>query len=225
MIKQIKLGIAEDHLLVRQGMIALLKEEKGIELLFAAGNGLELLERLKDHTPDIILLDIAMPLMDGKEAIERIRKKYPKINVIIITSHYNEKYITEFLARGARGFLAKNSDIEVVVDAIYSVYDHGYYFDSTVSKAMVEKILETQGGHFQISDHLLSHREVEVLKLVVNGKSNQEISDTLFLSKRTIEWHKKNILLKTNSKNTIGLVKYALKHGIIHSSIDLEDAE
>ncbi len=222
MIKKIKLAIAEDHLLVRQGLIALLKEEEGIDLLFAAGNGLELLDKLKLHKPDIILLDIAMPLMDGKEAIERISQVYPLIKVIIITSHYTEKYVTEFLARGAKGFLAKNSDIEVVVEAIYSVYEQGYYFDALVSKSMVEKILLANNQPFSNAAPLLSRREIEITKLVVQEKSNQEISSVLFLSKRTVEWHKKNILVKTNSKNTIGLLKYALKNGIIDSQMDLE---
>jgi DNA-binding NarL/FixJ family response regulator len=225
MMKKIKLAIAEDHLLVRQGMIALLKEEEGIELLFAASNGAELLDKLQIHSPDIVLLDIAMPVMDGKEAIERISQQYPAIKVIIITSHYNDKYVTEFLARGAKGFLAKNSDIEVVVEAIYSVYEQGYYFDALVSKSMVEKLISANNGQFPDAMPLLSSREIEVLKLVVQEKNNQEISAALFLSKRTIEWHKKNILVKTNSKNTIGLVKYALKNGIIRSSNDLDETE
>lgn len=217
MIKKINIAIAEDHQLLRQGMIALLKEEEGLNILFDVANGQELLDKLKEHKPDIILLDIAMPVMDGKEALEKIRVEYPEIHVIIISSYYADKYITEFIARGAKGFLPKNCDIEIVVDAIYSVYDKGYYFDTTVSRSIVDKLMESEGIKIYPSDSL-SDKEKEILRWICLEKTNQEISQAVFLSKRTVEWHKKNILEKTNSKTTIGLVRYAIKHKILRDS-------
>lgn len=217
MIKKINLALAEDHQLVRQGMISLLKEEDGLNILFDVGNGKELLDMLKTVRPDIILLDLSMPVMNGKDALEQIRQKYPKIHVIIITSHYNERYISEFIIRGAKGFLPKNCDIEKVVDAIYSVYDEGYYFDTMVSKSIVEK-LQLENYAIYPSENSLSIKEKEILKLICQEKSNQEISELVFLSKRTVEWHKNNLLEKTGSKTVIGLVKYAMKHGLLIDS-------
>lgn len=221
MIKKINIAITEDHDLMRQGMIALLKEEEGINILFDVGNGRLLLDKLKITQPDIILLDIAMPEMDGKEAIEIICKLYPKIKVIIISTHYNDTHIAEMIMKGARGFLPKACDIEKVVDAIYSVYDTGFYFDNKVSKSLVHKLQSTHNINSIISDNSLSEREVAILKLICQEKSNQEISDLVFLSKRTVEWHKNNILAKTKSKNIVGLVKYAIRHKIIPDTEDL----
>lgn len=222
MIKKIKIAIAEDHQLVRQGMIALLKEEEGLDILFDVGDGEALLDKLKTHKPDIVLMDIAMPVMDGNEALDRIREKYPKINVIIVTSHYTAKHITEFITKGAKGFLPKNCDIEKVVDAIYAVYDEGYYFDSMVSKTLVLKLINSSGAKIYPSDTVLSENERRILRLICLEKTNQEISDLVSLSKRTVEWHKNNILLKTNSKTIIGLVKYAIKNDIISEQDDAD---
>ena len=221
MIKKINIAIAEDHDLMRQGMIALLKEEEGINILFDVGNGRLLLDKLNVSQPDIILLDIAMPEMDGKEAMEIICKLYPKIKVIIISTHYNDTHISEMIMKGASGFLPKACDIEKVVDAIYSVYDTGFYFDNKVSKSLVQKLQSTHNINSFISDNSLSEREVSILKLICQEKSNQEISDLVFLSKRTVEWHKNNILAKTKSKNIVGLVKYAIRHKIIPDTEDL----
>jgi DNA-binding NarL/FixJ family response regulator len=225
MIKKIKLALAEDHQLVRQGMIALLKEEEGLNILFDVSNGKELMDKLKNSKPDIILMDIAMPIMNGREALEKITQKYPKINVIIITSHYSDKYIAEFITRGAKGFLPKHCDIEKVVDAIYSVHAQGYYFDPTVSRSIVEKLVMSENARIFPSDTLLSEKEIEILRLVCMEKTNQEISDVVFLSKRTVEWHKNNILEKTNSKSVISLVRYAIKNGILDAINDDEDFE
>lgn len=218
MIKKINIAIAEDHQLLRQGMISLLKEEEGLNILFDVGDGETLLECLKTYQPDVILLDIAMPLMDGKEALEKIRQKYPDINVIIVSTYYIDKFITEFIARGAKGFLPKNCDIEKVVDAIYTVHDKGYYFDTTVSRSIVDKLMESEGIAIYPSNDSLSQKEKEILRLICLEKTNQEISEILFLSKRTVEWHKKNIVEKTNSKSAIGLMRYAIKNKILRDS-------
>lgn len=215
MVKKINVAITEDHQLVRQGMVALLKEEEGLNVLFDVGNGKELLDKLESGLPDIVLLDIAMPVMDGKEALEIIRKRYPKLKVIIITSHYSNKHITEFITKGARGFLPKNCDIEKVVDAIFSVYDEGYYFDSKVSGAIVEKLARSEKTDLPIMDTGISSLERKIIRLICLEKTNNEISEALFLSKRTVEWHKTNVLIKTNSKSIIGLAKYAVENGII----------
>ena len=211
----IKIAIAEDHHLVRQGMVALLNEDPNIDIIFDVENGKLLLEKLPSNVPDIILLDIEMPVMNGKEALIEIRKTYPAINVIIISAHYEDAYITEFIIKGAKGFLPKNCDIEKVVEAIYAVNTQGYYFDSKVSKSLVAKLVKSEQIAPVFNSTPLSDREIEILKLTCEERTNKEISDLLNISKRTVEGHRKKILEKTNSKNIAGLVMYAIKHNII----------
>ena len=215
MKRPIHIGMAEDHLLFRQGVIALLKEYEEINILFDVGNGKELLDILKTSKPDIVLLDIEMPIMNGKEALAKIQEKYPNVKVIMISMHYDDAYITEYIINGAVGFLPKNCDIEKIVDAIYAVYEQGYYFDSKISKSLVVKLMKSNKVNPTITELMLSEREIEVLKLTCLEKTNQEMSEVLFISKRTVEGHRKSILKKTNAKNVVGLVMYAIKHKII----------
>ena len=217
MKRPIHIGMAEDHLLFRQGVIALLKEYEEINILFDVGNGKELLDILKTSKPDIVLLDIEMPVMNGKEALAKIQEKYPNVKVIMISMHYDDAYITEYIINGAVGFLPKNCDIEKIVDAIYAVYEQGYYFDSKISKSLVVKLMKANKVNPTITEFILSEREIEVLKLTCLEKTNQEMSEELFISKRTVEGHRKSILKKTNAKNVVGLVMYAIKHKIIPS--------
>jgi DNA-binding NarL/FixJ family response regulator len=217
MKRPIHIGMAEDHLLFRQGVIALLKEYEEINILFDVGNGKELLDILKTSKPDIVLLDIEMPVMNGKEALAKIQEKYPNVKVIMISMHYDDAYITEYIINGAVGFLPKNCDIEKIVDAIYAVYEQGYYFDSKISKSLVVKLMKADKVNPTITELMLSEREIEVLKLTCLEKTNQEMSEELFISKRTVEGHRKSILKKTNAKNVVGLVMYAIKHKIIPS--------
>lgn len=210
-MKKIQIAIAEDHQLVRQGIISLLREEESIHVLFEASNGQELLNHLKTEAPDVILLDLNMPVMSGQETMLQLHKTHPAIKVLIISMHNSDFHVTEMMARGARGFLPKNSDIETVVKAIHAVYSGGYYVDEKVSGALIGAF----SGQVPDTADQLSPRELEILKLICLDKSNQEISDTVFLSKRTVEWHKNNILAKTKAKTTVGLMKYALRHGII----------
>lgn len=215
MKRPIHIGMAEDHLLFRQGVISLLKEYEEINILFDVGNGKELLDILKTSKPDIVLLDIEMPIMNGKEALAKIQEKYPYVKVIMISMHYDDAYITEYIINGAVGFLPKNCDIEKIVDAIYAVYEQGYYFDSKISKSLVVKLMKSNKVNPTITELVLSEREIEVLKLTCLEKTNQEMSEVLFISKRTVEGHRKSILKKTNAKNVVGLVMYAIKHKII----------
>lgn len=210
-MKKIRIAIAEDHQLVRQGMMALLKEEEDLDFLFDAANGQELLDQLKTTQPDVVLLDLNMPVMSGQETMQRLRELYPAIKVLVISMHNSDFHVTEMIARGAKGFLPKNSDIETVVAAIHAVFSGGYYVDPKTSGALLGAL----SGEAYVHGDDLSQRELEILKLICLDKSNQEISDTVFLSKRTVEWHKNNILTKTKSKSAVGLMKYAIRNGII----------
>lgn len=207
--------MAEDHLLFRQGLTTLLKEYEEINVLFDASNGIELLDELKKSKPDVILLDIEMPIMNGKEALLKIKEKYPAIKVIMISSYYDDAYITEYLLLGAVGFLPKHCDIEKVIDAIFAVYEQGFYFDNNISKSLLAKLMKSKAVNPTLPNQILSNREIDILKLTCLEKTSKEISEELFISQRTVEWHRKQIMIKTKAKNVVGLVMYAIKNKII----------
>jgi DNA-binding NarL/FixJ family response regulator len=215
MKKLIHVGIAEDHLLVRQGIVNLLKEYEDIIVLFDVGNGVELLDELKKSKPEVVLLDIEMPVMNGKEALLKIREKFPKIKVIVISSHFEDAYVIEFVTAGACGFLPKNIDIEKVVDAIYTVHEQGFYFDNRVSIMLAQTLIDRNKSNPVFVEAELTVREKEIVELVCNDKTTREIADMLCLSTRTVEGYRKTIMEKVGAKNTLGLISYAVKHKII----------
>jgi len=216
MKKRIHLGIADDHLVLRQGLISLLKEYDHLNIVLSVNNGKELMEELKKTKPDIILLDIEMPLMNGREALEKIKIEYPQIKVIIISQYFTNAFIIEFIKIGARGFLPKNCDIEKIVDAIQLVHENGEYYDNKVSSAMAESLKNAPSEIDElVTKTELTKREFEILKLICQKKTNSEIANILFLSIRTVEVHRFNISKKTNTSNTLELIEYAYLHHLI----------
>lgn len=219
MKKPIKIAIAEDHELVRQGMVALMREEQDINVVFDVSNGAELLERLKKNKVDIVLLDLEMPVVNGHQALKIITEKHPNVNVIIISMHYFDTFISECILMGAKGFLPKNCDIETVVDALFAVQEQGYYFDTKISKSLLKK-LSSQKEKFSLDvKDPLTTREHQVLELVCGGKTNKEIGELLCISVRTVESHRKRISEKTNSQNVADLVLYAVKNGLYNLKV------
>ena len=213
-MSEIKIALAEDHQLVRQGMVSLLSEEPGIDVVFDVSNGAELLEELKSKKVDVILLDLDMPIISGQQALKVIVKKYPETSVIIISMHYADEFISECVTAGARGFLPKNCDIEKVVDAIYAVNEQGYYFDDNVSKAILYKLVGKKDVSPKSGNEIMSEREIQIVELLCEEKTTNEISEILSLSPRTVETYRNRIFDKTKSKNVVGVVLYAIKYGI-----------
>jgi len=209
----IRIAIAEDHALFREGMASLLEEEQDLDLVFEASNGKELLEKIKKNKVDIVLLDLNMPVLNGKQTLKLLKKRYPSVRPIILSMFDSESYISETIKLGARGFLPKNCNIEKVVDAAYAVYEQGYYFDDEVSKSQIFKLVHEVGIDPVFKDEKLSKREQDILELICNEKTNNEIADLLCISVRTVEVHRQNLLRKTNAKNVAGLVIYAIKNG------------
>lgn len=208
----IKLAVVDDHALFRKGFIALLKDFPELDVVIEASNGEELLEQLKKKKVDVILLDIQMPVMDGIETTERLQFKNDDTKIIMVTSHNEDEFINHLLSKGANGFLLKNQDIEIVVDAIYGVIENGYYFNDKVSKAMVKGLV--QNGHITPSfiKRTLSAREIEIVRLISQELTSKEISEKLCISPRSVDGHKERILKKTKAKNSIGIIMYAMKH-------------
>lgn len=215
MKQKISIAIAEDHVLFRQGMVSLLNEEEDVSIAFEAGNGQELLDSLKHTIPHVILLDISMPVMEGKEALTKIRETYPEVKVIMLSMYYESSYIAEYLAKGARAFLPKNCDIDKVVDAIRTVHHKGFYFDDEISGLLMDKLIHVEKQHDDNVKLRLTDRETQVLNLICLEKSNKEIAEILHISIRTVEGHRQCIMAKTDTKNVLSLVMFALRNKII----------
>lgn len=220
MKNSIKIAIADDHLFVRQGLVALLKEFETIEVLFDVNNGKEALEMLKKHHPDIVLLDIEMPVMDGAETFDKIKTRYPGIKVIILSSHYTDSYIIEFVKKGVAGFLNKNTSIEKIIEVITAIYKDDFYYDCAVALIMSRVItFATETTHQKIrADLNLTDQELTIVKLICKNKTSAEIANQLFISIRTVEGHRLHIRQKTNCKNTMDLVAFSIKNNIVSYS-------
>lgn len=211
----IKIAVVDDHALFRTGIISLLEEFDDLTVTLEAENGQEFCNLIEQKKPDVVLLDIEMPVMDGIKTTEFLHKNYPDIKIVILTSYNEEALVVYLIEKGAHGFLLKNNEIETVVDSIHAVMETGYFFNDKVSKLMVKKLLNNEkiNPHFKRID--LSDREIEIVKLICQEMTNKEIADHLCISNRTVDWHRDNILKKTKAKNAIGIVMYAVKHKLL----------
>ncbi len=214
-----RIALVDDHDLFRKGMGSLLKEFEEIDISMEAVNGKDLFNQLTNLSPakhpHVILLDIQMPEMDGIETTMQLKKKYPGIKIIMLTMHNEEQLIYSLMEKGANGFLEKNTDIEVVVDAIYSVIEKGYYFNDYISKAMVKGVSNHKKMIRFNTVNALTDREIVVIRLICQQKTIKEIAEELSLSPRTIDSYRENIFLKTGAKNMVGIVFYAIEHNLL----------
>ena len=214
----INVAIADDQKLFRKGMIALVNSFESMNILFEAENGKQLLTLLEqaEVIPNIILLDLSMPEMNGLEALKVIKEHYPSIGVIILTIHEAEHHILATIQAGANAYLAKNAEPEEVEKAIREVYKNDFYFTMPMLEIMRKGLIKKpQPLNLDQNENSLSPRELEVLQLICKQFSSVEIAEKLFLSNRTVEGHRNNLLAKTGSRNTAGLVLYALKHKLV----------
>lgn len=215
MKKQIRLGIVDDQPLFRKGLISLLKEFEEIKIILEASNGEELLTEITKKQPDVILLDLEMPIMDGIRTTAALKEKYPEIKIIILTMHHDEAMVMHLIDKGAHGFLLKDTTIETIVEAIYSVRENGYFFNDRVSKIMVSGLVKSNKIQPSFNKVKLSAREIEVIRLLSQELINPEIAERLFINTRTVERHRENILRKINARNSIGIIMYAIKNNLL----------
>ena len=209
----INIVIVDDHSLFRNGMKLLLTNAGNFAIIAEASNGKEFIELLKTTIPDIVLMDIDMPEMDGIEATSKALEINPDLKIIGLSMYGEEEYYYKMIEAGVSGFLLKNSDINEVKTAITSVFDGGKYFSQELLYNVVRNIKTSQTNQEVVEN--LSERELEVLKQICIGLSNHEIAENLHISKRTVDKHRANLLDKTNSKNTAHLVMYAIKNKLI----------
>lgn len=208
-----KVILVDDHTLFRNGLRILLNTMENYYVSAEAANGKEFLGLIEKDIPDLVLLDISMPVMDGIEAATIAHQKYPDLKIITLSMYGEEDYYYKMVNAGVKGFLLKNSDIKEVKTALDVVYDGGSFFSSELLQNLVNSLKSSaKSKEFHTE---LSEREMEILILICQGLSNQEIGDKLFISKRTVDKHRANILEKSESKNTAQLVVYAIKNRLV----------
>jgi len=209
---EIHIGIAEDHVLVRQGFIRMLQDHTNIKILFEVGNGKDLLKQLQDHKPSIILLDIAMPVMGGIKAIEKVKERYPKVKIIVISAYSEDISIIEYVKLGANSFLNKECDVDTLLTAIETVYDKGSYFSKDISKLLSKYGLDPNKDDKRRE---LTDREIEVLTLLCADLTYNEIADKIGINARTVQWYEQQLFKKTKCKDMKALKTYAINNELI----------
>lgn len=213
----IKVAIVDDHKLFREGVHFLIERMEDVALVFEASNGNELLTKLEGTQPDVLLLDLDMPDMDGIDALKILRPQYPEMGVIILTTYSDTKMIAYLMELGANGYLLKDTDPETLQRAIESVYQEGYFFTKSVSQAMLTGLKGQMRKKPTLKNNVsLTAREVEVLELICQEYTAKEIADKLFISPRTAEGHRRKLIEKLGVKNTAGLIVKAIKEGIVN---------
>lgn len=205
--------IVDDHALFRNGLKLLLNSFNDFKVITEAANGVEFLEILDVIPVDVVLLDIDMPEMDGIEAAQRALKKFPTLKIITLSMYGDEEYYSKMVEAGVSGFLLKDSDIDEVHSALCSVIEGKNYFSQELLQNLIRSLKNQDEQPKEFYD--LSAREVEIISLICQGFSNVEIGEKLYLSKRTVEKHRANILEKTETKNTASLVMFAIKNKIV----------
>jgi DNA-binding NarL/FixJ family response regulator len=216
-MSKIRVLIADDHDIVRFGIVTVLNASQRIEVVGEVANGEEALESYARLLPDVCLLDISMPKMSGIESTIAIRREHPNAVILILTMHQNEEYLNQALKAGAAGFILKQSSIKELVAAIDDVHQGRTVFSEPIAKLMADQyVRHAISGIDSISEDAirLTRREKEITKLIVDGKTSQEIADILFISPRTVEAHRANLMQKLGLKNTAALVKFAVANGM-----------
>ena len=213
-IKKPSIIIVDDHLIFRQGLKSIISQENFATIIGEASNGIEFLELLSSRKPDVVLMDIDMPHMNGLEATEKAMKLMPDLKIIAFTMFGDEEYYYKMIDRGVKGFILKTSGINELENAIRDVMLGESYF----SNELLRKIITHFSNKNNIVDSIvnsLTERELEILQQICQGLSNEEIADKLFISPKTVKSHKSNLLEKTNSKNIQGLILFGIKNKIV----------
>jgi DNA-binding NarL/FixJ family response regulator len=210
--------LAEDHTIVRNGIKMLLESEKDFKVVDEAVNGMEVLEKInKGAVVDIILTDINMPEMDGISLIREMKLIDPAVKVVILSMHDNEKYVIEAFIEGAAGYMLKNVSADELIFSLKYIHNGSKYLCSALTMKMMDNLINHKQYQYTANQHAIdfSMREIEILQLIAEGLTNSEMSEKLFISKRTIEGHRQSLLEKTESKNTAALIRFAVLNGII----------
>lgn len=218
----INVMIVDDHVLYRAGVKTALSSKKDIKIIAEADNGVHLLSMLKVIQPDVILLDIQMPVMDGITALPEVKKLYPGIKIIMLTLLDDQSVITKLMELGANSYLVKTSDAEVIYEAIKTCHEQEFYFNSLTNKALLNNLRQknvTSPFNLVHEDARLTDKEITILRLMCEEKSTREIAEAVDLSPRTIESIRDKLKAKTGTKSTAGLIMFAVKNKLLDEEI------
>ena len=218
-MKNIKILNVDDHEVVRDGLKNILLSLNNVAIAGEAANGEDAITFYETNKPDLVIMDISMPGMNGIEATRIIKENDPNAKILILTMHDNQEYLNQIIRSGAKGFVLKNTDKEELLDAVKTVAGGENFFSKDISKLIIENYIRSakdtdkNEGYKEVP---LTKREIEILKYIAEGNSNQEIANKLYISYNTVDTHRKNIMHKLSIKNTAGLVRYAIEKGLIN---------
>ena len=219
----IHIAVADDHKLFRKGLVALLNDKSCFDVVLEAYDGIELFSKLDElessdnHKPDILLLDLKMPNQNGFDCLEKIKDSYSWLNVIVVSMFEEPAYVIKAIKAGAKSFILKSEDPKIVIEAIESVYNSGFYINDRLGESLINNLKTTTKPtmNTKLMSTDLSTLEMRVLELICDGMTNQEISKAIFKSVRTIEGYRQRLLEKTHNKNTASLVAWAIRNNIV----------
>lgn len=219
-MKKVKLLVADDHKIFRQGIKKLLDEESDLQVVGEAADGREAVKKATELKPDVILMDIAMANLNGLEATKQIKKVLPDVKVIMLTMHKNEEYVLQSFQAGASGYILKEGAVEELVSAIRSIHQDKSVLSPTISKTLIDAYLrKMETGKTETPFDLLTDREREVLQLIAEGNTNRDVAKSLFISVKTVEAHRAHIMQKLNIHEIARLVKYAIQKGLVDLNV------
>ena len=215
-MKKIRILIADDHSVVRKGICQIIEDQPNMEVAGVACDGIEALDKARKLIVDIVLIDIAMPNLSGLEAISMIKEAVPETQIVILSMHSKESYVRQALNSGAMGYVLKDSPSTDIIAAVHAANRKEYFLSSKIKAGVIESYLENKKIKPVVRGYdLLSEREQQVFRLVVEGKSAKDIADLLFVSPKTIEKHRSNVMNKLGVHGRLELLKYAIKIGIV----------
>lgn len=215
MSEKIKIVIADDHTLVRQSIAVALETCENFVVIAQAGNGKVLLDLIQVETPDVIILDLEMPVMDGWEVLPHLKVRFPDCKVVVVSMHFDGLYIKDLVDRGAQGFLPKNTDFETLINAIHEVHDLGYFFSKKISPVIIKELMMSRVIDPFFNETNLTDKELDTLRYICTDKNIREIANKMGVSERTVERYLSTLYEKTKAKTSAGLVLFAIKHNLM----------
>lgn len=217
---KITLVVADDHTIVRRGLVSLLSLNPELEVVGEAADGRAAVDMAIQHDPDVVLLDIGMPVLNGLEATRQIRKKVPHARILILSAFDNDEYVIQVVRSGANGYMLKNTTADELYQAIKTVYNGRTYYSPSVSRVLFDEYLKSEGATSESTEaplplSPLTTREREILQLIAEGETHTQVAEQLHISVRTVDTHCNNIMKKLDIHDRSGLVTYAIKNGIV----------
>jgi DNA-binding NarL/FixJ family response regulator len=216
-LSALRILLADDHEMVRRGLRSVLEGHEGWEVCGEVGDGRAAVEQAKALQPDIVILDITMPELNGLDAARQIREVAPKAEILILTMHSSECFVREVLAAGARGYVVKSDAGRVLLEAVETLRQHRPFFSAAISEIVLEAYLHPERGSAEVEGAQLTAREREALQLIAEGKSNKEVADVLGISVRTVETHRLHLMRKLKVRSVSELTRYAIRNRIIEA--------